>query len=177
MKKTEIPAITNLHHLLEYEIRHFSGTENQLRGPIHKWISTASSINLKTVLRQYLTTVEEHLSQLEAYSLAEQMLSVTVSSRVMKAMIQDTDDKIKECHDKEVSDACLLASIQQINHIKISLYGTAAAFANELGNEKAASLFHLFEINEKKIDQQLNRLAKKEINPRALATVVLTRSL
>ena len=175
MKKSENSTITNLHHLLDYEIRHFSGTENQLKNPIKKWTTIASSLNLKTVLQHYLSIVEEHLSQLESYTLAEQMPAVTVSSRVMKALIEDTEDKMKDCQDKEVSDACLLASVQQINHIKISLYGTAAAFARELGNEKAASLFHLFEINEKKIDQQLTRLARKEINPRALVSVVLAR--
>jgi isoleucyl-tRNA synthetase len=102
---------------------------------------------------------------------AEKLNWVTVGNRVIKALLQQTDEKIKQCRDHQISDACLLASIQQINHLKISWYGTAAEFARELGADKTASLFHYFEINEKKIDHLLSRLAKKEINPKAIAPI------
>ena len=77
--------------------------------------------------------------------------------------MKKSEDKLKKCGDKELLDACLLASVQEINHLKISQYGTAATFSNELTNKKAASLFHLFEINEKKIDRKLSKLGKKEV--------------
>ncbi|WP_369127538.1 DUF892 family protein [Terrimonas pollutisoli] len=44
--------------------------------------------------------------------------------------------------------------MQAINHYKISIYGTAAAFTKALGNDKAATLFHEAEVNEKKIDEE-----------------------
>jgi ferritin-like metal-binding protein YciE len=64
-------------------------------------------------------------------------------------------------------DACLLASIQGINHYKISLYGTAAAFVGKIGLESSAAIFHELEINEKSIDSSLSQMAEHEINNKA----------
>ena len=111
------------------------------------------------------------------YTLTTQLPALPSSSRIMRAMIAETEDKLKKCGDKELLDACLLASVQEINHLKISQYGTAATFSNELTNKKAASLFHLFEINEKKIDRKLSKLGKKEVNKRAIAPLAIENQL
>ena len=91
----------------------------------------------------------------------------------MKAFIEEANERLSNCTDAEVKDACLLASIQVINHFKISSYGTAAAFSNALGMEKAAAVFHEAEINEKQIDDRLSQLAQHEINIKAKAPIVL----
>jgi ferritin-like metal-binding protein YciE len=91
----------------------------------------------------------------------------------MLAFIEDANEKLNNCADQQVIDACLLASIQGINHFKISLYGTAAAFAKELGMEKFASVFHEAEVNEKQIDDRLSQLAEHEINISAKTPIVL----
>ncbi len=86
---------------------------------------------------------------------------------------QDTNEKLLMCADAEVTDACLLASVQMINHFKISAYGTAAAFANTLGMDAAAIFFHKAEVHEKQIDDRLTQLAQYEINFRAKSPIVL----
>ena len=91
----------------------------------------------------------------------------------MEAFVLETNDQMMACSDLEVRDACLLACIQAINHYKISTYGTAATFANALGNEKAALLFHEAEINEKQVDDRLSQLAIHEINSKAKAPIVI----
>jgi ferritin-like metal-binding protein YciE len=77
------------------------------------------------------------------------------------------------CSDAEVKDACLLSSIQEINHYKISAYGTAAAFASTLGMDATAQVFRKAEVNEKQIDDRLSQLAAFEINLKARAPIVL----
>jgi ferritin-like metal-binding protein YciE len=88
-------------------------------------------------------------------------------------MIDETEEKLNICKDFQVKDACLLASIQSINHYKISTYGTAAAFANTLGMEDQAAVFHQAEVKEKQIDVRLSQLAEHEINLKALAPLLL----
>ncbi len=161
-------SMTKLHDLLDYDILQSHAAENQLKSYIKKWISQASSLSLKSHLQEYLSTTESHLLYLNDYTLKSSLPTLPNSNRVMKALLTETEDKLKKCADKELQDACLLAAIQEINHVKISQYGTAASFSKTLGNEKAASLFHLFEVNEKKIDKKLNKIARLEINPRAL---------
>ena len=53
------------------------------------------------------------------------------------------------------------------------MYGTAAAFAKALGNDKFAAIFHEAEVNEKLIDIRLSQLAEQEINSKAKAPIVL----
>lgn len=177
MNTTQTNKMVRLHDLLDYEILQFNAGENQLKNAVKKWISLASALSLKSSLQEYTGIIESHLLYLKEYTLSTQLPAIPSSSRIMRAMIAETEEKLKKCADRELQDACLLASIQEINHIKISQYGTAASFSNELMNKKAASLFHLFEINEKKVDKKLSKLAKKEVNSRAIAPLSIDNQL
>lgn len=171
--KQELTTITTLHHLLDHEGSKFSSAEMQLTNVLPQWISKANSVKLKTVLQKYKDDIGEHLSNLEQFVDAEQLISLSLTNRIMSAYIQDTNEKLVMCADAEVTDACLLASVQMINHFKISAYGTAAAFANTLGMEKAAAFFHQAEVHEKQIDDRLTQLAQYEINIRAKSPIFL----
>jgi ferritin-like metal-binding protein YciE len=167
-------AISTLHNLLDYDARKFTSAEIQLRKSLPGWIEMATSIKLKMVLQKYADLVQEHVQKMESFIEEEQITSLSLDTRVMKAFIVEADEKLANCIDAEVKDACLLACIQAINHFKISAYGTAAAFANELGMEKPAAVFHEAEVNEKQIDDRLSQLAGHEINVKAKTPIVLT---
>lgn len=171
--KQELTSITTLHNLLDYEASKFSSAEVQLNNALPQWISKAGSVKLKTVLQKYRDDIGLHLTKLEEFVNAERLISLSLSNRIMKAYIDDTNETLVMCTDAEVTDACLLASIQMINHFKISAYGTAAAFANVVGMEKAAAFFHEAEVHEKQIDDRLTQLAEYEINIRAKAPILI----
>jgi ferritin-like metal-binding protein YciE len=165
--------ITTLHDLLDDDARKFTSAEIQLKNSLTQWIEKAGSLKLKTVLQKYQQLVLEHVRKMEDFIEAEEIKSLSLINRVMQAFIKETDEKLSNCTDAEVKDACLLACIQAINHYKISIYGTAAAFANTLGMEKYAAVFHESEINEKQIDDRLTQLAEHEINIKAKAPIIL----
>jgi ferritin-like metal-binding protein YciE len=171
--KQELTSITTLHNLLDYEASKFSSAEVQLTNALPQWINKAGSVKLKTVLQKYKDDIGDHLSNLEEFVTAERLTSLSLVNRIMSAYIQDTNEKLVMCTDAEVADACLLASVQMINHFKISAYGTAAAFANTLGMDKAANFFHQAEVHEKQIDDRLTQLAQYEINFKAKSPIVL----
>jgi ferritin-like metal-binding protein YciE len=168
-------SITTLHHLLDYDARKFTSAEIQLKNSLTDWINKASSPMFKAILQKYLDFVQQHIKKMEGFFEEEEITSLSLSNRVMQAFIEEADEKLNNCTDPEVKDACLLASIQAINHFKISVYGTAAAFANVLGMEKYAGVFHESEVSEKQIDDRLSQLAEHEINIRARAPIVLTQ--
>lgn len=168
-----IPTITTLHNLLDADASRFISSELKLKRSLAVWINVASSVKLKTVLQKYVDFVQQHVEKMNAFFEEEKISSLSVSSRVMEAFIEETNEKLLNCTDAEVKDACLLASIQAINHFKISTYGTAAAFANALGMEKQAAVFHEAEVKEKQIDDRLSQLAEHEINARAKSPIVL----
>jgi ferritin-like metal-binding protein YciE len=160
-------TIATLHNLLDYDARKFTSAEVQLQFILPEWINQAGSLKLKAVLQKYLDFVQKHVQKMEGFYEEEKILSLSLTNRVMHAFIEETNEKLSNCADSEVKDACLAACIQTINHFKISAYGTAAAFANALAMEKQAAVFHEAEINEKQIDDRLSQLSEHEINIKA----------
>lgn len=171
--KPDFTNITTLHNLLDHEVSKYSSAEIQLTHSLLEWINKASSIKLKNVLQRYHDDIQQHLSKIADFVDAERLISSSFTNRIMKSYIDDTNESLAMCSDAEVADACLLASIQKINHFKISAYGTAASFANALEMETAARFFHEAEVHEKQIDDRLTQLAHFEINVKAKAPIVL----
>jgi osmotically-inducible protein OsmY/ferritin-like metal-binding protein YciE len=167
------PSIATLHHLLDYDASKFTNAEIRLKTSLAEWLLKADSVKLKMVLQKYLDFVDQHVKKMEKFFEDEQMSSLSLNNPVMQALIEDADEKLSYCTDAEVKDACILAFIQVINHYKISIYGTATAYANMLDMEKAAVVFHEAEINEKQIDDRLSQLAEYEINRKAIANITI----
>ena len=170
---TNSKSISTLHQLLDFNIQNYIAGEVELKMKLNEWLTYASSFKLKSVLQKYLEFVEKNITSLDHFIEDEKISVVNNTNKVMHAMIEETEDKIKQCSDVEVKDACLLSCIQIINHYKISTYGTAAAFANILDMDKSSALFRNAEINEKQIDDRLTQMAEFEINKRATAPIVL----
>ncbi|MCW3090044.1 MAG: hypothetical protein JWP81_1113 [Ferruginibacter sp.] len=166
-------AIKTLYNLLYHNSRMFMIAEILLKNHLPGWIDHASSSKLKSVLNKYLDLIQKHVEKMEDFFFEEEIASLSLTNRVLEAFIDDTNEKIAACSDAEIKDACLLASIQAINHYKISSYGTAASFANALGLEKQAGAFHEAEVNEKQIDDRLSHLAEHEINNRAKGDIAI----
>ena len=165
--------IATLHALLDHNAQKFTAAEIELRNSLPSWINQANSLKLKGVLLKYFDLVREHVQKLAVFFDEEKVSSLSAANKIMLAFIEETNEKLNNCADPQVKDACLLASVQGINHFKISLYGTAAAFAKELEMEKFGTLFHEIEVNEKQIDDRLSQLAAHEINTKAKTPIVL----
>jgi ferritin-like metal-binding protein YciE len=171
--KENTHAITTLHNLLDYDAAKFTSAEVQLQQVLPEWINKASTLKLKNVLQRYLDFVQQHILKMEQFFDEEKITALSLTNRVMHAFIEDAEEKLSYCSDAATKDACLLASVQAINHFKISIYGTATAFANALDMQKHAAIFHEAEINEKQIDDRLSQLAEHEINLTARTPIVL----
>lgn len=166
-------TIVTLHDLLHYDAGKFTSAEIQLKKSLEQWVYVASALKLKAVLQKYLDYVNQHVQKMESFFEEERFTSISLVCPVMKAFIEETNTKLSKCSDAPVKDACLLACVQAINHYKISIYGTAAAFANVLEMEKQAAVFHEAEVNEKQVDDRLSQLAEHEINPMAKTPIEL----
>lgn len=171
--ENNIQTISTLHDLLDYDSCNFIAAEVNLEKQLKEWVNHATSIKLKTVLQKYLDFIQKHIQKMNEFYEEEKINSISITNRIMRAFIEETNEKLSNCKDLEIRDASLLACIQEINHYKISAYGTAAAFAYLLDMEKQGDLFHEAEVNEKQIDDRLSQLAKHEINPRAKAPITL----
>lgn len=169
----ENTSINTLHNLLDYDVSKFISAEVELKNSLPIWIAEANSLQLKNVLEKYLEFVRHHLKRIDEFIQEEQIGLLAVSNPLMLAYIKETDERLASCTNAAVKDACLLASIQEINHYKICFYGTGAAFSKLLELEKSAAIFREAEVNEKYIDDRLSQLALYEINKKAKSPISL----
>jgi ferritin-like metal-binding protein YciE len=167
-------TISTLRDLLDYNAGKFTSGEIQLKKSLSEWINMATSLQLKVILEKYYDLVELHVKKMENFFEEERILSLSLHNRIMQAFIEEVNEVLSNCADSKIKDACIVAGLQAINHLKISEYGTAAAFANTLEMEKQAAIFHEAEINEKQIDDRLSQLATHEINPAAKTTILIS---
>jgi ferritin-like metal-binding protein YciE len=167
--ESSVKSLENLQNLLDYEACQFHVAEIHLKNILPEWIERTESVKLKSVLEKYKGIIESHVQKLENFIQDEGLTSECIDNRVMRAFIEDIGEKLGMCSDQHLKDAALLASVQEINHYKISAYGTATAFANTLNMPRYAAIFHEIEINEKQIDDRLSQLAEFEINVKAKA--------
>lgn len=168
-------TISGLRDLLIFNIQSLINTEMQLKNVIPDWIDKTVSLKMKMVLQKYLEMIQEHIEKLNSFLGNEQVSFLPGNNPVTAAFIHETNLLLTKCTDAEVKDAGLLACVQNINHFKISIYGTSAAFANALDMDTASPLFREAEINEKQIDDRLSQLAEHEINVKARTPIILTR--
>lgn len=164
--------ITGLRSLLDYNMENITSAEAHLTTHLNQWISQAKSVKFKIILQKYLEFINLHLQKLNVFAEEEKIISLSTTNRVMEAFVDDTNSQLDNCMNADVKDACLLACIQNINHYKISIYGTAAAMAEKLEMHDAVSVFREAEMNEKQIDDRLSQLAIYEINANAQVAVI-----
>lgn len=165
--KEDKQMIARLHDLLDYDARKIIDAEIELKNVLPVWMQKTLTLKLHEILEKYSVHINRHIEQIGGFFAEERMFAITPHNKVMRSFIENMEEKLAACSTLEVKEACLLASIQEINHFKISMYGTAAAFAKTLEMNDAASLFYEAEINEKQIDDRLSQLAEHEINVNA----------
>lgn len=160
-------TLTNLHSLFDHDALKLASAEAQLESILPDWIIKSNALPLKSELQLYLGIVKQHRLHLQEFLKEEDIQKLSRTNMVMAAHIAEGREQLCNCMENEVKDASLLASVQGINHYKISLYGTAAAFSRSLGKGNAARIFHDAMLNEKDVDKRLSALAEQEINQRA----------
>lgn len=168
-------VVTNLNDLLHYKASGITRAEAEPKSALRAWIEKTNSIKLKEVLMRYADYIHRHIDKMQNFFTEEKAFSISPTNKVIKALIEDTDEKMETCPEPEIKDACLLASVQEINHYKISLYGTSASFANTLEMSEAAVIFHEAEVSEKQIDDRLSQLAEHEINLKAKSPDLISK--
>jgi ferritin-like metal-binding protein YciE len=83
----------------------------------------------------------------------------------MVGLIKEGSAVLSADGDPDVLDAALIAAAQRVEHYEIAGYGTARAFAQQLGDEYSAELLEQTLDEEKQTDQKLTQIAEASVNP------------
>jgi ferritin-like metal-binding protein YciE len=165
-------TIITLHDLLVYESRKIWDTETRLEKVLPRWTEQANTYRLKEIVNRYHYFIQKHIKNIQGFFMYDEVDPQSTRNKTIMAFINETEEKLSACADPEVFDACMLAAIQELNHYKISMYGTAAAFAQTLELEVTTDTYHQAEMDEREIDESLSHLAQHEVNQRAKAPII-----
>lgn len=164
-------TIVSLYDMLILGRRNIVDVENHIEEALSGWISKIGSKLLKEELEHYLFDIRSHQRDLlidcDKHSISVKNEDL---SKIIMAYISETNDKLGDCIDTRIADVYLIYAIQAINHYKIHIYGTLAAYADSLGQLKTAEIYHKAMLDEKVADIRLSNIAERNVNVSAKAS-------
>lgn len=182
--ETQIMKMNSLSNLLAHEIVDLYSAEEQIIKALPKMIEKAENQGLKKALKEHLNVTEQQQKRLEKVhkilqqqdgSSEEELGDTTCLG--MKGLIEEGKKAMEEDMDPDVMDAAIIASAQKIEHYEISGYGTACAFARELGLNDVEKLLQQTLDEEYQADDLLTSLAVGSINDEAEGEEINVRKL
>ena len=166
--------LVNLRDLLQHEIDDLYSAEEQIIEALPKMAEKATNGELKKALNEHLRVTQEQKKRLDK---VKSLLKVEEGKKGFfekifggskckgtEGLITEGEKMMAEDMDPTVKDAAIIASAQKIEHYEISGYGTARAFARELGLKEVANLLETTLNEEYKSDDMLTALALRKVN-------------
>src|SRR5215203_3102298 len=166
--------LVNLRDLLQHEIDDLYSAEEQIIEALPKMAENATNSELKKALNEHLRVTREQKKRLDKVkSLLKseegnkgffEKLFGGSKCKGTEGLIAEGEKMMGEDMDPRVMDAAIIASAQKIEHYEISGYGTARAYARELGLNEVAGLLETTLNEEYKSDDMLTSLALNKVN-------------
>lgn len=166
--------LINLRDLLQHEIDDLYSAEEQIIEALPKMVDNATNSELKKALNEHLRVTREQKKRLDKI---KSLLKIDPEKKGFfdrifggskckgtEGLITEGEKMMNEEMDPSVKDAAIIAAAQKIEHYEISGYGTARAFARELGLKEVASLLETTLNEEYTSDNMLTALALRKVN-------------
>ncbi len=161
--------LESLKKLYVHELKDLHSAERQLADAIPMLVDAANDSELKKALTHHLKETKDQIARLETIFSDLDFSPTGHKCKGMEGLIEETKDILKSDIDPDVTDAAIIACCQRCEHYEMSAYGTARAFAEKLGEYKAADLLQKTLDEEGKADRTLTTLAERSINFEAMS--------
>jgi ferritin-like metal-binding protein YciE len=172
--------ITNFKNMYIAELQELVSMEGQLADELPRMAEAASHPSLKNILmhhrdetqvqRQRLESIlQKHGANPQAHTDQAIQALVFYTDQAMQGLVNETEMILAMLEGNDLRDAGLIASAQKLEHYQIAAYGTVAALAGELDLRDDQQMLHESLEEEKQADLRLTKVAKREVNPNALA--------
>ena len=159
--------LESLDDLLEMQLKDLYSAENQLVKALPKMAAEAKDGRLRQGFERHLRETENQVARLEQIGKSMNIDLGGHTCKAMEGLIAEGNETMSENATDEVMDAALIAASQRIEHYEIAGYGTAAHYAERLGQDEAASLLRQSLQEEQQNDTKLNDMAKNYLNEKA----------
>lgn len=166
-KSNEGQMNNELHELFLEELADLLNAETQLTKALPTLAKAAQAEELAEAFRSHLEETQNHVTRLSEVFSSLNVKSRKKTCKAMKGLVEEGSDLIEELKGSSACDAGLIAAAQKVEHYEIASYGTALAWARQMGHDEAASLLEETLNEEKSADEKLTELAESVANQKA----------
>jgi ferritin-like metal-binding protein YciE len=159
--------LESLQDALLHELKDIYSAEKQLTRALPKLARAATNPDLAAGFEQHLEETEEHVNRLEGIFKELEASSRGEKCKGMEGLIEEGSKLLEEKGEPAVLDALLISAAQRVEHYEIAAYGTAIAFAEQLGLKNVSKTLKQTLAEEEATDKKLSELAETRINVEA----------
>jgi ferritin-like metal-binding protein YciE len=163
-------TLDSLKKLYVHELKDLYSAENQILEALPAMIQSASDSGLAAALEHHLQETLKQVERLERIFEGLEFEPGGHKCAGMAGLLGEGKRVLEDTSDSSVRDAAIIAGAQRVEHYEIAAYGTARAYAEKLGDYRAADLLQKSLNEEALADQTLSRLAERKINFEAMMT-------
>jgi ferritin-like metal-binding protein YciE len=160
-------SFESLDDLLLDQLRDLYDAERRQTGTLERMARVAESPQLQAAFRQHLSETQQQVTRLEQAFRQLGADSARESCQAMQCLVEETEHIVEAKGVPYVRDAALIAAAQRMEHYELAGYGTARAFAEELGYQEIVTLLQRSLEEEAQADGQLTDIAEQRVNIRA----------
>jgi ferritin-like metal-binding protein YciE len=155
--------------LLTEELKDLYSAEKQILKALPKIVRATTTDTLRGALEDHLEETEGHVERLEEIFEYLDMKPGRKKCKGMEGLLEEGEEHFTEQEEGALRDAAIIAAAQRVEHYEIAAYGTAVAYARELGIDEAANLLEATLEEERGADERLSEIAESEVNEDAAA--------
>jgi ferritin-like metal-binding protein YciE len=159
--------MTTLEDLYTDMLKDLYSAEKQLVKALPKMAKNAQSPDLQKAFQEHLRQTEGHVERIERIFSDLEGSPRGKKCVGMEGLIEEGNEILQEDAEPDVLDAGLIAAAQKVEHYEIASYGTARAWAERLGHDKAARLLQQTLEEESMANEKLTRIAESHVNMEA----------
>lgn len=160
---------SEFHQLFLKELKDIYWAEKHLVKALPKMSKAATSTKLAEAISNHLNETKEHVSRLEkVFELLEEK-SQGVKCHAMEGLLEEAEEILEDSKSETaVRDAGIIIACQKVEHYEIASYGSLVEMAKKMKHDECAEILAQTLDDEKNADKLLNKLAKSEVNVKAL---------
>lgn len=153
--------LETLRELYHNQLRMLLSTEQQIVDALPKMMEKATDTQLKQAFRSHLQETNVHVTRIQDILREETQDVKAETCKVLKALVTEAEDMIKDSKDVAVRDAALIAAAQRVEHYEIASYGAVRQWAITLGKNDQASVLDQTIKEEGHADHLLTQIASR----------------
>jgi len=162
--------VQSLNELYISELQDLYSAEGQILKALPKVIEKTDSPELRQALESHLAETRNHVTRLEKVFSMHGVEAKAQKCKGMQGILDEGDEMIGKDAPPAVRDAAIISACQRVEHYEIAAYGTVRTYAEQLGQERAATVLQDTLDEETAADETLTEIARNRVNVEATRT-------